>query len=82
MLTGFIAEPALEKLLHPGLSQLGLSDAAASTMAHSTAIAAAHFEAKRATQQAAHWPTDETAHSAALGATKRSALLPAEQSAI
>jgi len=33
MLTGFIAEPALEKLLHPGLSQLGLSDAAASTTA-------------------------------------------------
>ena len=33
MLTGFIAEPALEKLLHPGLSKLGLSAAAASTTA-------------------------------------------------
>jgi CBS domain containing-hemolysin-like protein len=33
MLTGFIAEPALEKLLHPGLSQLGLSDSAASATA-------------------------------------------------
>ena len=33
MLTGFIAEPALEKLLHPGISQFGLSDAAASTTA-------------------------------------------------
>ena len=33
MLTGFIAEPALEKLLHPGLSKLGLSAVAASTTA-------------------------------------------------
>jgi len=31
MLTGFIAEPALEELLHPGLVGLGLSDAAAAT---------------------------------------------------
>lgn len=33
MLTGFIAEPALEGLLHPGLRQLGLSEVATSTTA-------------------------------------------------
>ena len=33
MLTGFIAEPALEEILHPSLAELGFSDAAATAMA-------------------------------------------------
>jgi CBS domain containing-hemolysin-like protein len=33
MLTGFIAEPALEEILHPSLAELGFSDAAATATA-------------------------------------------------